>query len=260
VHDFFRDTGIGTRGYTIVEQGQIASIVSAKPEDRRHLIEEAAGIGKYKARRQEAERKLEATEQNLLRVSDVLGEIRRQIASLERQARKAARYKRLQARVKLLELSLAADDRRDLLAEIADAERRLGGLRDEVQAGELRVAEREADLERVRLELAERERAVVASSEALFSLRGEIKQLESRIEYEQRERETLALSRESREEERASLRTQLGAAQAEERAAAEELAHLEGSSPPSRRRSARPRGRCARPARRCAAWRASARR
>jgi chromosome segregation protein len=227
VHDFFRDTGIGTRGYTIVEQGQIASIVSAKPEDRRHLIEEAAGIGKYKARRQEAERKLEATEQNLLRVSDVLAEIRRQIASLERQARKAARYKRLQARVRLLELSLAADDRCALLAEIADAERRLGVLRDEAQAGELRVAEREADLERVRLELAERERAVVASSEALFALRGEVKQLESRIDYEQRERETLALARESREEERASLRAQLGAAQAEERAAAEELAHIE---------------------------------
>lgn len=227
VHDFFRDTGIGTRGYTIVEQGQIASIVSAKPEDRRHLIEEAAGIGKYKARRQEAERKLEATEQNLLRVSDVLGEIRRQIASLERQARKAARYKRLQARVKLLELSLAADDRRELLAQMEDAGRRLAALQAEVEAGELRVAEREADLERARLELAERERAVVASSEALFSLRGEIKQLESRIEYEERERETLALTRESREEERASLRAQLGAAQAEERAAAEELAHLE---------------------------------
>lgn len=227
VHDFFRDTGIGTRGYTIVEQGQIASIVSAKPEDRRHLIEEAAGIGKYKARRQEAERKLEATEQNLLRVSDVLGEIRRQIASLERQARKAARYKRLQARVKLLELSLAADDRRELLAEIEEAGQRLAVLRGEVEAGDLRVAERETDLERVRLELTERERAVVASSEALFALRGEIKQLESRIEYEQRERDTLALTRESREEERASLRTQLGAAQAEERAAGEELAHLE---------------------------------
>ncbi len=227
VHDFFRDTGIGTRGYTIVEQGQIASIVSARPEDRRHLIEEAAGIGKYKARRQEAERKLEATEQNLLRVSDVLAEIRRQIASLERQARKAARYKRLQARVQLLELSLAADDRRELLAEVEAAGRRLTLLRDEEQAGELRLAERETGLERVRLELAERERAVVASSEALFTLRGEIKQLESRIEYEQRERDTLALARESREEERASLRTQLAAAQAEERAAAEELAHLE---------------------------------
>ena len=86
VQDFFRDTGIGTRGYTIVEQGQISGIVSAKPEDRRYLIEEAAGIGKYKARRREAESKIEATEQNLVRVSDVLGEIRRQIGTLERQA------------------------------------------------------------------------------------------------------------------------------------------------------------------------------
>jgi chromosome segregation protein len=228
VHDFFRDTGIGTRGYTIVEQGQIASIVSAKPEDRRHLIEEAAGIGKYKARRQEAERKLEGTEQNLLRVSDVLGEIRRQIQSLERQARKAARFKRLQARVQLLELSLAADDRRELIAEIDAANRRLATQRDEAQASALRLSEREADLERLRLELAERERAVVARSEVLFGLRSEIKQFESRIEYEQRERETLALARASREEERASLRTQLAAARNEERAVAEELALLEG--------------------------------
>ena len=87
VYDFFRDTGIGTKGYTIVEQGQIASIVSAKPDDRRILIEEAAGISKYKARRREAERKLQGTEQNLVRVTDVLGEIRRQINSIERQAR-----------------------------------------------------------------------------------------------------------------------------------------------------------------------------
>src|SRR4029450_14050271 len=86
---------IAPRGYTIVEQGRIAEIVSAKPEDRRALIEEAAGISKYKARRQEAERKLEATDQNLVRVNDVLGEIRRQRASVERQARKAARYRRL---------------------------------------------------------------------------------------------------------------------------------------------------------------------
>ncbi len=110
VLDFFRDTGIGTRGYTIVEQGQIAGIVSAKPEDRRALLEEAAGIGKYKARRQEAERKLKATEQNLLRVTDVLAELRRQIATLERQAKKAARFKRLQERLRLLELSIAAED------------------------------------------------------------------------------------------------------------------------------------------------------
>ncbi|MDX1649015.1 MAG: AAA family ATPase, partial [Myxococcota bacterium] len=118
VQDFFRDTGIGTRGYTIVEQGRIAEIVSAKPEERRILIEEAAGISKYKARRREAERKLEATDQNLTRVRDVLGEIRRQIGSIERQAKKAARYKRLREMQRLLELSLAADERREALAAI----------------------------------------------------------------------------------------------------------------------------------------------
>jgi chromosome segregation protein len=228
VLDFFRDTGIGTRGYTIVEQGQIASIVSARAEERRGLIEEAAGIGRYKARRQEAERKLEATEQNLVRVSDVLTEIRRQIASLERQARKAARYKRLRERAKLLELSLAADDRRALEAEIEAAGRRLTGQRDEAQGAELRLAEREAGLERGRLELTERERAVVASSEALFALRSEIKQLEGRIEYEERERATLGQARVSREEERERLRAQLAAAQAQARDAGEELAQLEG--------------------------------
>ena len=117
VQDFFRDTGIGTKGYTIVEQGQIAEIVSARPEERRTLIEEAAGIGKYKARRREAESKMQSTEQNLLRVTDILSEIRRQIASIERQAKKAARYKRLRETVRVLDLSLAADGRTELLAE-----------------------------------------------------------------------------------------------------------------------------------------------
>ena len=227
VLDFFRDTGIGTRGYTIVEQGQIAGIVSAKPEDRRALLEEAAGIGKYKARRQEAERKLNATEQNLLRVTDVLAELRRQIATLERQAKKAARFKRLQERLRLLELSIAAESRRNLEDEIAAARQRLDVQRDELAAAETRLSEREADIERLRLELAERERAVVTGSELLFALRSEIKQLESRIEYEDRERATLAETRMAREEELARLREQVAAARAEERSAEGELAQLE---------------------------------
>jgi chromosome segregation protein len=227
VLDFFRDTGIGTRGYTIVEQGQIAGIVSAKPEERRTLLEEAAGIGKYKARRQEAERKLAATEQNLVRVHDVLGELKRQIATLERQAKKAARFKRLQERLRLLELSIAAEDRRALEADVEAARARLAAQREELGAAERRLAEREADLERLRLELAERERAVVAGSEILFALRSDIKQLESRVEYEDRERATLAETRAAREEEMASLREQVAAARAEERSAADELAQIE---------------------------------
>ncbi|HBZ72069.1 MAG TPA: chromosome segregation protein SMC [Deltaproteobacteria bacterium] len=227
VQDFFRDTGIGTRGYTIVEQGQIAGIVSAKPEDRRYLIEEAAGISKYKARRREAESKIEATEQNLVRVSDVLGEIRRQIGTLERQAKKAARYKRLRETQRLLELSLAADDRADLVGQIEDLRRRFASLRDQGLVLEARVSERELALEAARLELAERERVVNQGNEVLVSLRGDIKQLESRIDYETRERDALAEMNTVRSEELATLGEQLAASETAAERAADELRALE---------------------------------
>ncbi len=229
VQDFFRDTGIGTKGYTIVEQGQIAGIVSAKPEERRSLIEEAAGIGKYKVRRQEAERKIEGTEQNLVRVSDVLGEIRRQIGSLERQARKAARYKRLREMQRLLELSLAADERRALEAGLESARASLAAARDEATALETRLAERELALEQARLELADCERVLGQDGEVLVGLRGEIKELESRIGYETRERAALADMNVARREELAGLATQRSAAATELDAAEGALAAVEAS-------------------------------
>ena len=229
VQDFFRDTGIGTKGYTIVEQGQIAGIVSAKPEERRSLIEEAAGIGKYKVRRQEAERKIEATEHNLVRVNDVVGEIRRQIGSLERQARKAARYKRLREMQRLLELSLAADERRELEAGLAAARAGLAALRDEAAGLETRLAERELALEQARLELAERERVLNQDAEVLVGLRGEIKELESRIGYETRERAALAEMNAARREELAGLASQRAAAAGELEAAQAALEAVEAS-------------------------------
>ena len=205
--DFLRDTGIGTKGYTIVEQGRIAEIVSAKPEERRSLIEEAAGISKYKARRVEAERKLEGTDQNLVRVRDVLGEIRRQIGSIERQAKKAARYKRLREVQRVLELSLAAEERAALGAEMEAAGMRLGALRDAAAAAEARLAERETALEERRLELAERERLLVEGNEALLQIRSRIKELEAQLSYERRERASLAEMTGARAAEREQLAT-----------------------------------------------------
>lgn len=229
VQDFFRDTGIGTRGYTIVEQGQIAGIVSAKPEDRRYLIEEAAGIGKYKARRQEAERKIEATDHNLVRVNDVLGEIKRQIGSLERQARKAARYKRMKETQRLLEVSLAADERRELAARIESEAEQLVQRRDEIFALDAKAAERELALEQRRIELAERERALDADTEVLVALRSGIKELESRIGYERREREALAEMNTARREDVVRLEGQLAEARADADRARAELGELEGA-------------------------------
>ena len=90
-------TGVGRTSYSIMAQGNITQILSSKPEDRRMIFEEAAGITKYKAQKKEALRKLEYTEQNLLRVADLVREVKRQIGSLQRQAGKARRYKQLSA-------------------------------------------------------------------------------------------------------------------------------------------------------------------
>lgn len=106
--ELFLGTGVGTKAYSIIEQGRIGLIVSAKPEDRRSLIEEAAGVTKYKARRKAAERKLEATEQNLLRVGDILGELGKRLEALDRQAKKAEKYKKLKGEMREIELQLAA--------------------------------------------------------------------------------------------------------------------------------------------------------
>ncbi len=229
IHDFFRDTGIGTKGYTIVEQGRIAEIVSAKPEERRVLIEEAAGISKYKARRREAEGKISSTEQNLLRVTDVVGEIRRQIHSIERQARKASRYKRLRETLRVLDLSLAVDDRSDLTGEIDAAHKRCEALRGEAISFEARLAERELAIENKRIELGEREQVLNQGSERLFQLRSEIKELESRIAFGKRERETLADSNAARREELVALHEQLRHNQSEAQRVGDELAALEGA-------------------------------
>ncbi|NDG85156.1 MAG: hypothetical protein EBX52_09000 [Proteobacteria bacterium] len=97
IHELFLDTGAGAKGYSVIEQGQIDKIVNSKPEDRRLIIEDAAGIAKYKARKKESLRKLESAGQNLARINDVLAEIDRSLASLERQAQKARRYKEYRA-------------------------------------------------------------------------------------------------------------------------------------------------------------------
>ncbi|MDJ0852389.1 MAG: chromosome segregation protein SMC [Myxococcota bacterium] len=229
IQDFFRDSGIGTKGYTIVEQGRIAEIVSAKAEERRILIEEAAGIGKFKARRKEAESKLNSTRQNLLRVTDVLGEIRRQINSIERQAKKAARYKRLRETSRVLELSISADDRNDLIGEIENARGRHRELLDGLTAIETRVAEQEASVQEKRLELTECERVLSQGSESLIALRSEIKEAEGRIEFGRRERETLAETVAARREELARLGEQLAVQEREAADTGDELRAVESA-------------------------------
>src|SRR5512147_2458913 len=116
VTDLFLGTGVGTKAYAIIEQGKIGLIVSAKPEDRRLLIEEAAGITKYKARKKQAEQKIEQTRQNLLRVGDIVSEIERSLASLKRQAAKAERYVNYRRELEDLTLHEAAHKLFEIIA------------------------------------------------------------------------------------------------------------------------------------------------
>lgn len=103
IHELFMDTGLGSKAYSIIEQGKIGLILSSKPADRRALIEEAAGITKYKARRRQTALKLDAAQQNLLRVNDIVHEVEKQLESLKRQAGKARRYRALRDQMHGLE-------------------------------------------------------------------------------------------------------------------------------------------------------------
>ncbi len=103
IQSLFADTGVARSAYSMMEQGKIDMILSSRPEDRRAVFEEAAGITRYKTQKREALRKLEATEANLLRIGDVIKEVKRQIGSLQRQAGKARRYQALHADLRVLD-------------------------------------------------------------------------------------------------------------------------------------------------------------
>ncbi|NLX26452.1 MAG: chromosome segregation protein SMC [Lentisphaerae bacterium] len=134
IQRLFMDTGVGTDSYSVLEQGKIDQILSARPEDRRAVFEEASGITKYKADKKEALRKLEHTEANLLRLDDVIREVRRQIISLQRQAGKARRYKELAEELRTLDLYVT----RERLSEYS---KKLNELTGELQILEQKVNE-----------------------------------------------------------------------------------------------------------------------
>ncbi len=157
VNDIFFGSGIGRTAYSIIEQGRIGQIVSARPEDRRAIVEEAAGITKYKKRREAAERKMEATQQNLTRVADIVQELGKQLESLNRQARKAEKYKALKAQIRELELRAAAARYLEITATRRAAEERHATLRAEEVELAARVAELDAALEQDRARLGEGE-------------------------------------------------------------------------------------------------------
>src|SRR5450759_4313333 len=157
VHDLLMDTGLGAKAYAIIEQGKIGMILSTRPTDRRQLIEEAAGVTKYKARRRAAELKLEAARLNLTRIDDIVFEVEKQRGTLKRQAGKARRYQKLRDELRRWEKVLFARKYRQLAETIESARARLADARERESVAAARVAEVESDLGRLRIELVESE-------------------------------------------------------------------------------------------------------
>jgi chromosome segregation protein len=191
VTDLFLGTGVGHRAYSIVEQGKIDFVLNAKPEERRILVEEAAGITKYKERKAAALRKMEATQQNLQRLRDVIGEIKRQMNSLNRQARKAERYKSYRDEMRSLELGQAAQTCQTLESQRQEMQSSLQELKDSEIQAMAEIKEVEASVERMKVNLLDLERDLALHQERFSENEGAIQNRETQIELATRERENL---------------------------------------------------------------------
>ncbi|MEE9591291.1 MAG: chromosome segregation protein SMC [Thermodesulfobacteriota bacterium] len=182
VVDLFTDTGIGTRAYSIIEQGRIDWLVNARPEDRRLIFEEAAGINKYKQRKEAALRRVESTRQNLVRVNDIIGEIKRQLNSLNRQAKKAERYKAVKEELRHIELLLASEEHTELNRENHDFKKKQDDIRTKIIELTTSVADKEALLEGARSRYLDEERALKDIRERTFNLKDSLHSKERDIE------------------------------------------------------------------------------
>lgn len=182
VRELFMGTGVGVSAYSILAQGQMDAILNAKPTERRAIFEEAAGITKYKARKAEAMRKLDSTEQNLVRVADIIAELERQIASLERQARQAERFRNFKETLSKLQIQLQLHKRLSLqesMKALHHGMHEVKGRWDEVHGA---ASTLEHEEKRLRSTLAEMEDALSREREQAYKVDSEVEVAQGRVE------------------------------------------------------------------------------
>ena len=191
ITELFMDTGVGARAYSIIEQGKVGMLVSAKPEERRALIEEAAGVTKFKSRKKSALRKMDATRQNLVRLGDLVAEVRRQLGSLKRQAQRAEKFREYRGEAMQIELCMTGNRFQRLGQEIAQVSAQ------EIQQATI-LARLDARLEEADLQLQERQLQLVAveeqlnrSQEQTYHLASEVQRVENELLLASRQREHL---------------------------------------------------------------------
>ncbi|HEV2840544.1 MAG TPA: chromosome segregation protein SMC [Chthoniobacterales bacterium] len=183
IQSLFADTGVGRSAYSVMEQGKIDLILSSRPEDRRAVFEEAAGITKYKTQKREALRKLEATEANLLRIGDIIKEVKRQIGSLQRQAGKARRYQTLMADLQVLDSHHSRRQLDELQSEAEQGRAEVAWLEEAEKSAHTKIEASENDLTAKRRDLDAIDGQAGDARAEVQRLQGEIAALRNRIDF-----------------------------------------------------------------------------
>lgn len=181
IRDILIDAGIGFKGHTVIEQGRVERILTSTPEDRRAIIEDTAGIMKYKFRKTEALRKLESTQHNLLRVRDIISEVKRQINSLDRQVRKAKDYQELAGSIRERDIALSVAKYSALDNSLNDLNSRDESLRNEEMQAVSEFTRIEADGEETRTAIIEEDKNLAAMRQRLHEVEKEIGGNENRL-------------------------------------------------------------------------------
>jgi chromosome segregation protein len=189
IQSLFADTGIGRTAYSMMEQGKIDLILSSRPEDRRAVFEEAAGITKYRTQKREALRKLEATEANLLRIGDIIKEVKRQIGSLQRQAGKARRYQALLADLRILDTHHSRHQLDQLEAQLEGCREEIARLSEAERGRQVMIETSENLLAAQRLELDEIDNRIGNARTEVQRLQSEITDHRRLIEFNQQRTE-----------------------------------------------------------------------
>ena len=182
IQEIFMDTGLGNKPYSIISQGQIGAILEQKPEETRVMLEEAAGVTKYRKKVEASQRKIELTESNLQRVEDILGEVQRQIRSLRRQASKARRYKVICEEIQNLELILYTNTYNKLKEESGNSLRSTEDLVQHEIAKSTELSQLHAQTETMNLELEEKDASLSTLRKAHLHLRERVHEKETDLD------------------------------------------------------------------------------
>lgn len=181
IQEIFMDTGAGSKGFSIVEQGQIGRIITSKPSERRTLIEEAAGITKFKARKRETVRKLASTDQNLVRLADIVRELKRQLDSLERQAQRAERYRKLKTELREKELWVSALEIKAGKVNFDELEVNLSELSEREAFLSAEIEKLQAEIELEKGKNLEKEKALESKQQEFKTLSQDVLEFENQV-------------------------------------------------------------------------------